>query len=347
MNSFTKKAINNLHIPHSIIGMIRALGEYKGRQELFKKQSPEMLENLRRIAIVQSIESSNRLEGITAGKTRLKKILEEKTPPKNRSESEIAGYRDVLGFVHSNIDKIHLTERVVLQFHGEMMKYSGKEGGRWKSVPNEIIEKAPDGSAKVRFTPVSPVKTYDYMRQLHSRYHHISKHGNLDPLLTIPLYILDFLCIHPFLDGNGRLSRILTVLLLHKNGYEVSRFISIERIIENSKESYYETLYKSSLRWHNSEHDLIPWIDYFLSTLLAAYNEFEKRVGNISTGQGSKMEMVASTIDSFIGEFSLAELEEACPMVGRDWIRKLLQRLKSEGKIASTGKGRYARWKKV
>ena len=169
----------------------------------------------------------------------------------------------------------------------------------------------------------------------------------MDALLLIPLYILDFLCIHPFLDGNGRMSRLITVLLLYHQGYEIARYISLERIIEQTKESYYETLQKSSIGWHEGQHNTLPWIEYFLSTIVAGYNEFEERLNVVSSGQGKKMEMVTSAINGFVGNFSLSDLEAACPSVGKDWIRKLLQRLKVEGRIEVIGKGRYAKWRKV
>lgn len=347
MKSFEPKFLQAIKIPHQIVGMIRQIGEYKGRQELYQKQAPEMLENLRRIALIQSTESSNRLEGITADRERIKELLAKKTKPQNRSESEIAGYRDVLNTIHANTTHIQVTDRIVLQLHRDLMKYSGKEGGKWKSVANEITEVLADGSLNVRFIPVEPFQTAEYMKALHQYFQENLRQDRLDALLLIPLYILDFLCIHPFLDGNGRMARLLTVLLLYHQGYEVGRYISLERIVEQTKESYYETLQKSSIGWHSAKHDVLPWVEYFLSTILAAYREFENRVGKVSTGPGSKMDMVTSAIDSFIGDFTLSDLEQACPAVGKDWIRKLLQRLKSDGKVEIIGKGRYARWKKV
>ncbi len=347
MNSFEKTILDNLQLPHQLISMIRRIGEFKGRQALYRKQAPDMLENLRRIAVVQSTESSNRLEGITADPKRIQALVEEKTTPRDRPEAEIAGYRDVLNTIHSNNATIHLTTGVILQFHRDLMKYAGKEGGKWKSVANEISEILPDGSKRVRFVPVEPMQTPAYMHGLHEHFTALQREETFDPLILIPLYILDFLCIHPFLDGNGRMARLLTVLLLYKQDYEVVRYISLERIVEKTRESYYETLYRSSQGWHEAQHDVLPWLEYFLSILLSAYQEFEQRLGRISTGYGSKTDMVLNAIDGFIGDFSLSDLERACPAVGRDWIRKLLQRLKAEGKIAPLGKGRYAKWRKV
>jgi Fic family protein len=347
MKSFEQTYLERLQIPHNLINIIRQLGEYKGKQELYIQQAPEMLENLRQVAVIQSTESSNRLEGITADFKRIKELVKGNSKPANRSEAEIAGYRDVLNTIHSNHGHIPFTDNVVLQLHRDLMKYSGKEHGQWKSASNEISEIMPDGRKHIRFVPVAPHLTPDFMRTLHDQYNHAAKSQDVDPLIIISLYILDFLCIHPFLDGNGRMARLLTVILLYQNGYEVARYISLERIIENTKESYYETLYASSRNWHEGNHNALPWIEYLLSTFLAAYREFESRLGKISAGHGSKTDMVSNAIDGFIGEFTISDIENVCPTVGRDWIRTLLQRLKKQGKIEVLGKGRYARWRKI
>lgn len=347
MQSFSESYLQQLQAPHGLVSIIRQIGECKGKQELFKQQAPEMLENLRQVAAIQSTESSNRLEGITADHKRIKELVEEKTTPENRSEAEIAGYRDVLNTIHTSYAQIPFSDGVVLQLHRDLMKYAGKEGGRWKSVANEITETLPDGETRIRFVPVAPYQTEDFMKRLHERFTKSTREQVLDPLLLIPLYVLDFLCIHPFLDGNGRLARLLTVLLLYHHGYEVGRYISLERVVEQSKESYYDTLYRASQGWHEGRHDALPWIEYCLATILAAYREFEARLGKISCGHGSKTDMVVNAIDGFIGEFSISDLEQACPSVGRDWIRTLLQRLKAEGKIEVLGKGRYSRWRKI
>jgi Fic family protein len=347
MKSFEKKYLETLSIPHRFITIIRQIGEYKGKQDLYKRQAPEMLENLRHVAIIQSTESSNRLEGITADINRIKELVEEKTNPANRSEAEIAGYRDVLNTIHSNYEHIPFSKSVVLQFHRDLMKYAGKEGGRWKSAPNEITEILPDGRKRIRFVPVTPHLTPGYMQTLHERYKSISQEGDIDPLILNALYVLDFLCIHPFLDGNGRMARLITVLLLYHYGYEVGRYISLERVMEQTKESYYETLYRSSQGWHKGRHDSLPWIEYFLSTILGGYKEFEFRFSRISSGRGSKTDIVLNAIDSFVGDFSISELERACPSVSRDMIRHILFKLRDERKIQPIGKGRAARWRKT
>lgn len=347
MKSFASAYLEKIVIPQRLITTIRQLGEYKGKQELYQQQAPEMLENLRQVAMIQSTESSNRLEGIVADEKRLRALVAEKTTPTNRSEAEIAGYCDVLSTIHVNSGRIPFTDNIVLQLHRDLMKYSGKEGGRWKSTTNEITETLPDGSKQVRFVPVAPHQTAEYMRLLHERYNELTRDQVWDPLFLISFYVLDFLCIHPFLDGNGRMARLLTVLLLYHNGYEVGRYISLERVIEQSKESYYDTLYASSLGWHEGTHDVLPWTEYLLSTLLAGYREFEGRFGRISSGAGSKTDMVLNAIDGMLIDFSIADLERACPMVSRDLIRHVLVKLKKEGKIENLSKGKYARWRRL
>jgi Fic family protein len=347
MNSFDQAYLDKLVIPQRIITMIRKLGEHKGRQELYKKQAPEMLENLRQVALIQSTESSNRIEGIVADDKRLRAIVEEKAKPANRPEAEIAGYRDVLNTIHQSHEHIPFTERVVLQLHRDLMKYAGADGGKWKSASNEITETLPDKTQRIRFTPVAPHLTEEAMRTLHGRFADLERGHELDPLLLIPLYVLDFLCIHPFLDGNGRLARLASLLLLYHHGYEVGRYVSLERIIEQTKQSYYDTLYTSSQGWHESRHDVLPWTEYFLSTVLAAYDEFESRFGRVSKGHGSKTDMIRNAVDGFIADFSITDVEKACPKVSRDMIRHVLGQLREAGVILPVGKGRGAKWRKA
>lgn len=346
MNSFGHAYLDKLVVPQRIITMIRKLGEHKGRQDLYKKQAPEMLENLRQVALIQSTESSNRIEGIVADDKRLRAIVEEKAKPANRPEAEIAGYRDVLNTIHQSHEHIPFTERVVLQLHRDVMKYAGVDGGRWKSSSNEISETLPDGTKRIRFTPIVPHLTDEAMRSVHARFNELEGAHEWDPLLLIPFYVLDFLCIHPFLDGNGRLARLIALLLLYQHGYEVGRYVSLERIIEQTKQSYYDTLYTSSQGWHESRHDVLPWTEYFLSTLLAAYDEFENRFGKVSKGRGSKTDTVKNAIDRFVRDFSLTDIEKACPLVSRDMIRRVLFDLKKEGLVVCLGRGPSARWRK-
>ncbi len=347
MKSFEKSFLDRLTIPHGVISVIRRIGEYKGKQDLYGQQAPEVLENLRRVAIIQSTESSNRLEGITADQKRIQELIEEKATPEGRAESEIAGYRDVLNQIHINFKSIPLSSQTLLRLHKEMMKYTDKEGGVWKSRDNAIFEYYPDGSSRVRFVTVPANLTPGFMVDLHQRYSNLARENAIDPLMLIPLYVLDFLCVHPFLDGNGRMARLLSVLLLYQNEYEVGRYISLERIIEQSKQSYYDTLYRSSHGWHEGNHDASPWMEYWLSTVLAAYKEFESRIGKLTTGRGRKTEIVLNAIDGFLADFTITDLQKACPTVGRDLIRSILLRLRREGKLEPVGKGRYAKWRKI
>jgi len=345
MTSFTQAYLAKLVVPQQIIPMIRKLGEHKGRQELYKKQAPEMLENLRQVALIQSTESSNRIEGIVADDKRLRAIVEERVKPANRSEAEIAGYRDVLNTIHQSHEHIPFTERVVLQLHRDLLKYAGADGGKWKSTSNEISETLPDGTKRIRFIPVAPHLTEEAMRTLHARFAQLEAAHEWDPLLLIPFYVLDFLCIHPFLDGNGRLARLIALLLLYQHGYEVGRYVSLERIVEQTKQSYYDTLYTSSQGWHESRHNVLPWTEYFLSTVLAAYDEFESRFGRVSKGHGSKTDMIRNAVDGFIADFSITDVEKACPKVSRDMIRHVLGQLREAGVIIPVGKGRGAKWR--
>lgn len=329
-----------------IVRSIRLLGEFKGRQTLYIQQTPQALEALRQVAIVQSTESSNRIEGVVASPTRIQELVAQKTTPQNRPEQEIAGYRDVLQTIHSGYEHMPFTPGIVRQLHGDLYRYTSTEGGKWKSTGNEIIEQRPDGSRVVRFRPVEPWATPGAMDELHQRFGEEWRSEETEPLILIAAYILDFLCVHPFLDGNGRMARLLTLLLLYQAGYGVGRYISLEKIVEDSKESYYEALGRSSQDWHEGQHDLEPWTQYLLGTLIAAYREFEARVGTLSSARGAKTGMVLEAFERLPASFRLVDLERACPTVTRDMIRVVLNRLKSEGRVEAIGRGAGAHWKK-
>ena len=346
MKSFENKFISNLKLGLDEVSQIRAIGEYKGKEELCRRQSPEALEQLLESAIVQSAESSNRIEGILAAPHRVKKIVKDNVAPRNRPEQEIAGYRDVLNQIHQSHKDIPLSENVVLQFHSMLYRYTGIGAGNWKLGENEIVDILKDGKTKLRFKPVSPFETPEYVKKLIANYNHQLNKDHTEPLVAIPLFVLDFLCIHPFSDGNGRMARLLTLLLLYQSGYQVGKYISLERIIEDSKKTYYEVLYQSSQDWHQGKHDVFPWLRYFYGTLLAAYKEFEERVGTYK-GKGSKTDQVKAAVDKFIKPFSISEVEGACPNVTRDMIRLVLRQLRDENKIKTTGQGRSARWQKI
>ena len=347
MNSFEPDLIERQPITQNLLRTIRLIGEYKGKQELFKEQSPQILETLQLAAIIQSTESSNRIEGEEAPLQRIKALVAQKTTPMNRSEQEIAGYRDVLNTIHANYARMSFSTGLVLQLHRDLYRFLPGEGGRWKSADNKITETRPDGTTAVRFEPVEAFLTPNAMAQLHSRFNTLWLPEQVEPLLLIPTYILDFLCIHPFRDGNGRMARLLSLLLLYQAGYEVGRYISLEQIVERTKESYYDTLYQSSVGWHDRQHTLLPWWEYFLGVVLAAYREFEQRVGMVTRGRGSKREIVFDVVARLPNQFQYADVERACPGVSRPTINRALASLREEGFIRCIKPGRDAVWEKT
>lgn len=327
---------------------LQRIGECKGKQALFTQQTPEILESLRQVAIVESSESSNRLEGITAPRERVEALVFRASMPATRSEQEIAGYRDALALIHESAEHMALTVNVVLQIHSIIYRYLPNEGGHWKMADNEIVERNPDGSLlRVRFRAVPAVSTPGAMDRLAERYRVAVIEGGVEPLVVAPLAILDFLCIHPFTDGNGRTARLLTLLLLYHFGYEVGRYISLERIFEESRETYYGTLEAASQGWHEGHHDARPWLRYFWGVLLRAYREFEQRVGRVSTGRGSKGAHVRRVVERRLAPFAISEIEAECPGISRDMIRVVLRQMRAEGLLAVEGTGRGARWSKT
>lgn len=347
MKSFEHDYFLHQPISQQMLMNVRALGEFRGRQSLYRGQFPEVLETLRRVAIVQSTESSNRIEGITVPADRLDAIVSKKSKPKNRSEQEVAGYRDVLSEIHANHNRIHLSPDLILRWHKQLFRYTAEEAGTWKKEDNAIIEVLPDESKVIRFRALAASATPHAIQQICDKYLECLKQGTAEPLLAIASFIFDFECIHPFKDGNGRMGRLLTLLLLYQAGYEVGRFISLERIIEESKETYYDALYKSSQGWHEGEHDLQPWWSYFFGSVIAAYNEFEGRVGTITSARGAKREMVYTAIQRLPEEFSFSDIQRVCPGVSFATLKRALQDLKRKKKIKSLGKGRDARWKRI
>lgn len=330
-----------------LVTTIRTLGEYKGKEQLFARQSPQVLDILRRAAVIESTRSSNRIEGIVASDERVLALVEESSPPRNRSEQEIAGYRAVLATIHASHDAMGFTPNVVLQLHRDLYQFTTQEGGRFKPVDNEITETRPDGTRVVRFQPVAAADTPRAMDELHRRFEVRRQEGVIEPLLLIASYALDFLCIHPFLDGNGRMARLLTLLLLYKEGYGVGRYISLERIVESQRDGYYDTLFESSQGWHQRRHTLLPWWEYFLGVVfLRAYRELEGRVGQITTARGAKSELVERTVEYLPNRFRLADVLRACPGVSRPTVNRVLQRLRGQGRIELVKAGRAATWEK-
>src|ERR1044072_9225689 len=340
MKSFAPGFLEKQRIPQNLLRTIRLLGEYKGKEDIFKQQSPQLLETLRHAAVIQSTESSNRIEGVVASHDRIVKIVQKKVKPANRSEQEIAGYRDVLNTIHANHANMKFSVNLILQMHRDLLKFTTEQGGRWKTTQNEIEEIGSDGKKSIRFTPVPPHLTEDAMRSLHEQFNKATQSHEFEPLLLIAAYVLDFLCIHPFRDGNGRMARLIALLLLYQSGFEVGRFISLETIIEDTRQSYYDTLHASSQNWHLGKHSLVPWWDYFLGVmLLGAYREFERRAGTLTTIRGAKTATVIDAIERLPRAFRMVDVERAAPNVTREMIRVALNRLKKENSGYCEGRG--------
>jgi Fic family protein len=347
MRSFVSEIIERQPIPQSLLQTIRLLGEYKGKQTLYQNQSPQVLETLRQIAIVQSTESSNRIEGIATAPQRLQLLMADKVSPQSRSEQEILGYREVLNTIHANYDGMTFTPSLVLQLHRDLTQFLPIQGGGWKGSDNDIRETRADGTVVVRFRPVPAYLAPQVMQDLHEQFNRHWQKETIEPLLLISTYGLDFLCVHPFLDGNGRMSRLLSLLLLYQAGYEVGRYISLEAIIERTKESYYETLQRCSQGWHEGEHELLPWWEYFLGVVLSACRELEQRIGVVTTQKGAKQEMVADAIARLPRQFQIADVQKACPTVSRPTINRVLAHLKQDGRVRCIKGGRDALWEKL
>jgi len=343
MNSFKRE---NVELPLSAVWLMNSISEYKGKQELYAKQSPQILKTLLEAALIESAESSNRIEGVTVDHVRLKPLVIGHSKPRDRSEEEVAGYRKALDLIHSKYKSLRITPETVKELH-RLCRGESWDAGKWKEKDNDIIRKHPDGRVEVIFKPVSAGKTPEMMKQLCLSYEHSISQLKYPDLYAIACLVMDFLSIHPFRDGNGRISRLLTLLALYQHGFMVGKYISLERIVEQSKETYYETLNKSSQKWHEAKHDVIPWFNYFLGTVLAAYKEFEDQAKNIKPARGAKTQIVTQVIERQIGEFSLSDIEQECPAVSRDMIKIIFRELQKAKKIECLGKGKSAKWKKI
>ncbi|MFZ2654467.1 MAG: Fic family protein [Victivallales bacterium] len=325
---------------------MNSISEHKGRQELYTKQSPQVLQSLTEMSIVESAESSNRIEGITVDRSRLKPLVIGHSKPRDRSEEEVAGYRKALDLIHKDHSSIMITPGFIKELH-RLCRGEIWDAGKWKEKDNDIIRKYPNGRIKVIFKPVSAIETPEMISQLCLAYRNSNTQLKYPDLFAIACMVLDFLCIHPFRDGNGRVSRLLTLLALYQNGYDVGKYISLERIIEQSKETYYEALNKSSQKWHQANHDFFPWFNYLLGTLVCAYKEFEERAAKFKPERGIKTDIIKTAVNRKFGEFSISDIEKACPSVSRVLIKKVLLNMKNEKCIRCLGKGQSAKWKKT
>lgn len=341
-----KKTGKDLQLPLSVIWLMNSISEYKGKRELYKKQSPQLLKTLLQIALIQSVESSNRIEGVTVEKERLKPLVLGKAKPKTRSEEEITGYRNALHLIHKRYDSLEITPETIKYLH-KLCLPDANDAGQWKNKDNEIIRRNPDGSIEVIYKPLSAKETPQAIENLCLLYKQSIEQEKYPLLYAIACLILDFLCVHPFRDGNGRVSRLLTLLVLYQQRYEVGRYISIERIIEESKETYYEVLNKSSSGWKESKYNIEPWLNYFLGTIISAYREFEERAKSIESIKGVKTEIVIKAIGEEVGDFSLSDIIKKCPGISREMIKIVFKKLRNEKKIICLGKGQSAKWRKI
>ena len=325
-----------------IVSLISAIQELKGEQNLYVKTEEDTLNQLVEVAKIQSTEASNKIEGIFTSNERLKKLLSNKTTPKSRDEQEIAGYRDVLSSIHENYDYIPIKPSIMLQLHRDLYKFSGKSiGGSYKNSDNVIAEEDEEGNKFIRFAPVPAWETPEAMEKLCQAYDEALNKTDANPLLIIPMFILDFLCIHPFNDGNGRMSRLLTLLLLYRSGYMVGKYISIEKLIENSKETYYEALQSSSQGWHEEGNDYSHFVKYMLGVILSAYREFSERAKVLTIDKLSKPEQIREIIKDSLGKITKTEIMKKCPDISQVTIQRTLNDLIKSGEIIKIGGGRY------
>lgn len=342
MRNFNYKQYSEKLFNSEIVSMLTLIHEYKGQQNLFMEAKPDTLMQLMEVAKIQSTDASNRIEGIYTSNARLKKILQEKTMPKNRNEKEIAGYRDALATIHESYRYLPTKSSIVLQLHRDLYRYTGSSiGGYYKAADNYISENDIDGNERIRFLPVSAWETPEAIELICRAYDEATLNNEVDPLLAMPMFILDFLCIHPFSDGNGRMSRLMTLLLLYRSDYIVGRYISLEKLINETKNDYYDALQESSNGWHEEDNDYEPFVKYILGIIIAAYRDFESRVSLVSIKSLSKPERVEEILKNTLGKITKSEISEQCPDVSPTTLQRALKQLQDEGKITKIGDGRY------
>ena len=324
-----------------VVSLLTRLHECRGRQELFIEAAPDVLTALLEVAKIQSTDASNRIEGIYTSDERLRAIVQEKVQPRNRNEEEISGYRDVLATIHESYEYIAPRPNNILQLHRDLYSFSSSAmGGVYKNTDNIIAEKHVDGTETIRFRPVPAFQTPEAIMNLCNRYNDAIEARTYDPLLLMPIFIVDFLCIHPFNDGNGRMSRLLTLLLLYRAGFIVGKYISIEMLIEKSKDSYYEALQESSQNWHEDGNNYLPFLKYMLGVVVKAYNEFEDRVEYLRFHKVSKPERIKAIIDRTPGKITKKEISQACPDISLTTIERTLANLVASEYIGKVGHGR-------
>jgi Fic family protein len=332
-------------IPTAIVWMLSDLAESRGKQELFTNQSPQKLKVLREHALIESTVSSNRIEGVTVDQARIGTLVFGRPRPRDRNEEELQGYRKALNEIHQRAARLPVTQRTIRRLH-QLSYGPAWDAGRYKKRDIDIIETYANGRSRIRFKSVSARQTPEATASLVALWKDAVKQRWGHPLIALAGFNLDFLCIHPFRDGNGRVSRLLLLLQCYHHGYEVGRYISLERLIEQNKERYYETLEQSSLGWHEGKHDPWPFVGYLLFVLREAYKEFETRVGQVASPRGAKTAFVTDAVRAFSGPFTLADLERACPGVSRDMVRRVLRNMQRAGHVECLGRGPGATWRR-
>lgn len=340
MREFNYSLIRENKWDSEMLELIAAIYKEAGKQEMYLKRRPEELEKLVIIAKIQSTEASNAIEGIVTTNTRIRQLALEKTTPKNRDEQEIAGYRDVLGIIHESFDVIPITQNYILQLHKALYSYMNNPvAGRTKTVQNYITASYPDGHSETLFTPLAPYETPEALDRICEEYSRVIGNMELEPLIAIPIFIHDFLCIHPFNDGNGRMSRLLTTLLLYRSGFYVGKYISLEAKIAKNKDLYYDALYESQIGWHQGTDDPVPFIKYLLGTILAAYRDFEDRFALVETKRPA-LDTVRLASQNKIGSFTKQDIRELCPSLSVSSIEGALRKLVASGELKKEGKGK-------
>lgn len=340
MRDFHYAAIREQKWDSEILGLIAAIYKEAGKQEMYLKQRPEELEKLVEIAKVQSTEASNAIEGIVTTSTRIRQLVEEKTAPRNRDEQEIAGYRDALNIIHENFDAIPITRNYILQLHKVLYSHTNNPmAGQAKSVQNYISATYPDGHTETLFTPLAPFETPEALDRICDEYNRVIGNMEAEPLIVIPIFIHDFLCIHPFNDGNGRMSRLLTTLLLYRNGFYVGKYISLEAKIAKNKDLYYAALRQAQEGWHEGTEDAVPFIKYLLGIILSAYRDFEDRFSLVEQKKPA-LETVRQATLNKIGRFSKQDIHELCPALSVSSIEGALRKLVASGELKREGNGK-------
>lgn len=340
MREFRYSLIKDNKWDSELLGLVAAIYKEAGKQEMFLKQRPEELEKLVEIAKIQSTEASNAIEGIVTTNTRIRQLVEEKTTPRNRDEQEIAGYRDVLGIIHESFDAIPITQNYILQLHKILYSHMNNPlAGKTKNVQNYITSTYPDGHTEVLFTPLAPYETPEALDRICEEYNRVIGNMELEPLIAIPVFIHDFLCIHPFNDGNGRMSRLLTTLLLYRSGFYVGKYISLEAKIAKNKDLYYEALSASQNGWHEGKDDPVPFIKYLLGTIVAAYRDFEDRFALVETKRPA-LETVRLAVQNKIGRFTKQDIRELCPSLSLSSVEGALRKLVELGELKREGSGK-------